>query len=165
MRRPPVNAAHPHSSLLRGRRWRRGKTADETRDLHLAGAQAAVAADDAIDKDSTGGEQLRHGLDSPPRHLEDFVLYNASQSDARGHYPAAGRLMACSKHPDKYLGPTRSAAERSLPEVQHTYFKDDELRRRQTRSPPPTRNIVPHMHRLELMFTDLYSCTSSTSRR
>ena len=49
-------------------------------DLHLAGAQAADAADDAIDKDSTGGEQFRHGLDPPPRHLEDFVLYNASKA-------------------------------------------------------------------------------------
>ena len=34
--------------------------------LHFAGTQAADAAEDAIDKYSIGREQLLHGLDSPP---------------------------------------------------------------------------------------------------
>ena len=63
--------------------------------------------------------------------------------------------MACSKHPDKYLGHTRSAAERSLPAELSTRT----LRTTSSAGARPEvhrqqKNIVPHMHCLELMFTD-----------
>ena len=83
------------------------------------------------------GNSSGMGWIPPPRHLEDFVLYNASKAmrgattRQQGVSWPAGSIRTV---PRAYALRSRALSARR---AQYTYSEDDELRRRQTRSPPP----------------------------